>query len=208
MRACACEGWRFKEMGKKTIRKVQTSLEGFVCKGVEVQSYSAVSESLTEWVDRTTDELLGSKKSEAAEIAYVLLREKFKDVEREVFFRIDGKCYFLDFYIPKRRVAIEIDGRQHISSREYDKKRDKAFHTIGIRTIRIYAREVMEGKMMEILMKLMWKDSSKKKKPKPKSKKKNKPTMSREERERNKLLRSAYKRLKEHNTNKHRSKWV
>ena len=48
------------------------------------------------------------------------------------------------------------------------------------------------------------KSSSTQKEPK----KKNKPTMSREERERNKLLRSAYKRLKEHDTNKHRSKWV
>ena len=52
---------------------------------------------------------------------------------------IHGKPYFLDFYIPSMKTAIEIDGRSHQSKSAmlYDSNRDKDISAIGIRVIRV-----------------------------------------------------------------------
>lgn len=52
---------------------------------------------------------------------------------------IHGKPYFLDFYIPSMKTAIEIDGRSHQSKSAvlYDSNRDKDLGAIGIRVIRV-----------------------------------------------------------------------
>ena len=54
-------------------------------------------------------------------------------------FCIHGKPYFLDFYIPSTKTAIEIDGRSHqnINAIVYDSNRDRDFSNIGIKVIRV-----------------------------------------------------------------------
>ena len=48
------------------------------------------------------------------------------------------RTIFLDFYLPKFKIAIEIDGSIHRTQKAYDKFRDKEFDRIGIKTIRIH----------------------------------------------------------------------
>jgi very-short-patch-repair endonuclease len=52
--------------------------------------------------------------------------------------------YFLDFYIAKYRLAVEIDGDQsHFFRGEYDAERDAFLATMHIRVLRIQASSVL-----------------------------------------------------------------
>lgn len=51
---------------------------------------------------------------------------------------VNGKYYILDFFFKSANIAVEIDGKQHIKNREYDKIRDNdLLSKKGIYTIRI-----------------------------------------------------------------------
>lgn len=69
---------------------------------------------------------------------------------------IDGKIYFLDFFIPNKRLAIEVDGYSHnpMFQKEYDQIRDDAFSSIGIKTVRITNDEVKDDKILETSLNL------------------------------------------------------
>ena len=45
-------------------------------------------------------------------------------------------CYFIDFYFPESRIALEIDGRQHRFRKKHDSIRDEFLTSKGIRVIR------------------------------------------------------------------------
>ncbi len=62
--------------------------------------------------------------------------------------------YILDFYCPERRLAIEIDGSQHLDNKEYDKERSDYLFDLGIRTLRFWNREV-SANMAEVLKKIV-----------------------------------------------------
>lgn len=53
--------------------------------------------------------------------------------------------YILDFYCPKLRLAIEIDGSQHAEQEviEYDKERELYLNGLDIKTIRFWNKDVM-----------------------------------------------------------------
>ncbi|MEY8702962.1 endonuclease domain-containing protein [Francisella philomiragia] len=55
--------------------------------------------------------------------------------------------YIVDFYIPKLKVAIEIDGDSHFTedSRQYDFARESYMNNIGIKTIRYTNNQVMDN---------------------------------------------------------------
>lgn len=71
-------------------------------------------------------------------------------------FVINGKIYFLDFFIPSLRTAIEVDGVSHswYDHPNKDSNRDMDFKTIGIKTIRISNDEVSSKKYLEIRLKI------------------------------------------------------
>ena len=54
--------------------------------------------------------------------------------------------YVLDFYCAKARLAVELDGGGHFTSKqaEYDAKRTKAIESFGIRVIRFSNLEIDE----------------------------------------------------------------
>jgi len=63
--------------------------------------------------------------------------------------------YILDFYCPAVKLAVEIDGGQHLESenREYDEARSEYLQTQGIDMIRFWNHEVlnnMEGILIKI----------------------------------------------------------
>lgn len=50
--------------------------------------------------------------------------------------------YILDFYCPDKKLAIELDGSQHLDSKSYDDKRSDYLIVLGIKTIRFWNNEV------------------------------------------------------------------
>lgn len=64
------------------------------------------------------------------------------------FFRQYGVgSYILDFYAPKMRLCIEVDGEYHgcMRQRQYDEDRTKELGAIQIRIIRFSNKEVLEN---------------------------------------------------------------
>ena len=55
--------------------------------------------------------------------------------------------YIIDFYCPKAKLAIEIDGSVHESkdAKEYDKIRDEYISSLGINTIRFKNDEILNN---------------------------------------------------------------
>jgi leucyl-tRNA synthetase len=61
--------------------------------------------------------------------------------------------FIVDFYCPQRRLVIELDGPIHESRKEYDRARDAAIGSLGIRIVRFKNSEVLTnlfGVMQEI----------------------------------------------------------
>ena len=131
-------------------KKVYTSLDNFKLKHQEVKSYTELDDDMVEWIDENSIHLLVSR-NKAELLAGDELKKYVNDVQEQVYFRIEGHSYFLDYYLPKYKIAIEIDGNIHKIRKEEDKERDKLFSSIGIRTIRIPAKEVMKGDFIKCL---------------------------------------------------------
>ncbi len=103
---------------------VYTSLIGFKYGKKKAKSYKDLNDVFVEWVKTTTEKLIGSRNK--AEIdAGRELKRVLPSIEKQVFFRIHGRCYFLDYYYPNKRIAIEIDGGYHKGRKEIDKQIQK-----------------------------------------------------------------------------------
>ncbi len=139
---------------KKKI-SVFTVIEGFKLskntkKRVQIFPYEALSESHREWILENAIRMI--EHPTEAEIAFeqTLVHCKI-DYEKQAFFRINERNYFLDFYLPKSRIAIEIDGSIHHAQKEYDKFRDGEFVSIGIKTIRIHNSQAYKTDIISII---------------------------------------------------------
>jgi very-short-patch-repair endonuclease len=61
--------------------------------------------------------------------------------------------YILDFFCPKVRLAIELDGEWHKNAREYDKERESFLQDEDIRVIRFWNSEV-ERSLLKVIEKI------------------------------------------------------
>lgn len=67
--------------------------------------------------------------------------------------------YILDFYCLEKKLAIELDGSQHLikTNKQYDKRRDTTLQTYGIEVLRFWDNDVLkniDGVLERILKKL------------------------------------------------------
>jgi len=65
--------------------------------------------------------------------------------------------YVLDFYSPRNKLAIEIDGSQHIENKDYDVERSEYLFVLGIKIIRFWNNEVntnIDGVINKIISEL------------------------------------------------------
>lgn len=129
---------------------IYTSLDNFSLKSNNVKSYTELGENFLEWVNDNAVKLLANR-NKAELIAGDELKRLTHEVYEQVYFRIDGHSYFLDYYLPKYRIAIEVDGGYHKMRRNEDKERDILFNNIGIRTIRINSKDVLRGDFIKSL---------------------------------------------------------
>lgn len=101
-----------------------------------LHDYESLPDEFKEWVLETSIRMMDNP-TRAESLFEDYLKSKSVVYEKQVFFRINGKSYFLDFYIPSKRLAIEIDGGYHKVQKCYDMKRNKDFQRIGINTMRL-----------------------------------------------------------------------
>lgn len=77
---------------------------------------------------------------EEKDIWYRLLKKLPMTVKRQKIFG----SYIVDFYIPSKKIVIEIDGVQHLfgEQRSSDEKRDQYFEGLGIKVLRYNNEDV------------------------------------------------------------------
>ena len=99
------------------------------------------------------------KNMTAAEVAlWVMIKNK--QINGERFLRQYSVSYYvLDFYCPKYKLAIELDGAGHFTDEgsEYDARRTEYLNSVGIRVIRFENLEVFNypGQVLEEIKKHM-----------------------------------------------------
>lgn len=67
-----------------------------------------------------------------------VFRSYLKGVKYErqkVIFTNEWEFFIVDFYIPKYKLVIEIDGKQHKENKEYDKYRTEKLKSVGVRKV-------------------------------------------------------------------------
>ena len=106
--------------------------------GVREYDYRELGENYSKWIEETQRKLLANRTSHERKFSQILSQSKVKVVEQP-YFKINDKGYFLDFYIPQYNLAFELNGKVHKGEERefYDADRDWAFHSIGIKTIRV-----------------------------------------------------------------------
>lgn len=78
------------------------------------------------------------------------------EVQQEIMQGLDGLkffrqygigAYIADFYCPKRRLVIEVDGGQHFSKdgKNYDTQREEYMSSLGIRTLRFSNLDILKN---------------------------------------------------------------
>ncbi|MCX6757892.1 MAG: endonuclease domain-containing protein [Candidatus Nomurabacteria bacterium] len=93
-------------------------------------------------------------RKEATEAEKILWEELRKDKIGITFRRqhpIDK--FILDFYAPKIKLAIELDGEIHKENQEYDKMRTEYLNSKNIKVIRFWNSEV-ENNLKKVLAKI------------------------------------------------------
>lgn len=122
--------------------KVYTTIKDlYLGENVEVIDYKNLNDSFVSWIDKTMNDNL-NKVTPAERHFAEIAKYQEKEFIQQPFFSIGGRHYFLDFYLPDIKVAVEINGSVHKKQMDYDFNRDKDFESIGIKTIRIVNREV------------------------------------------------------------------
>ena len=53
--------------------------------------------------------------------------------------------YIIDFYCPKKKLAVELDGSHHLKQKEYDTARERFVHDFGVRTVRFSNLQVRQN---------------------------------------------------------------
>lgn len=146
-----------KQKGLSVVKKlpVYTVIEDFVLpkkakRKVKINPYTALSEQHREWVLENAIRLIEHPTIAETAFEQTLITHNI-GYEKQVFFRIGGNDYFLDFYLPRQKVAIEIDGSVHRTQKTYDRFRDKEFSKIGIKTVRIRNNEVYKADVLRLI---------------------------------------------------------
>ena len=78
--------------------------------------------------------------TEEEKIIWSTLKKHFPNVQFRRQFGVGH--YILDFYCPRNKLAIEIDGAQHLENKEYDKMRDSFLRGKGITLVRFWNSDV------------------------------------------------------------------
>lgn len=71
--------------------------------------------------------------------------------KQEEAFIMEGRAFFADFFFEEKNLIIELDGSQHLQTKEKDAVRDLLFLQRGIRTIRISHKEFISKEKLPLV---------------------------------------------------------
>ena len=114
-----------------------------------------LSFSKKDWIETTRYKIQSSANKYERLIGEYLINKKIIFVHQAPFM-FDDKIYFSDFFIPRMRLIVEVDGDYHnsISQSESDEERDDLFSSLGIKTIRINNNEALDKKQIDMRLKI------------------------------------------------------
>lgn len=141
-----------KNMSKKSSTKntVSNELELF-----DIQQYvdeeliyerMHASESTKDWIRNRRYELQ-SEANVYEKRLFAFMKENNINCHHQMPFIINKNIYFADFYLPKFRCIVEVDGVSHRGREGHDGDRDEDFKDAGIRTVRIKNSEITPEKL-------------------------------------------------------------
>lgn len=142
---------------------IYTNIEGLKLI-VKTSSYKNMGDSFINWIEENTIKLYVGRTLSEDKTSDILKRLEI-NFEPQCFFfdSISKKCYFLDFLLVDKNIALEVDGGYHKLNKEYDRNRDKFFKSIGIKTIRIKNEEVSYDIIKDRVLKRKFKSVNKNK---------------------------------------------
>ena len=110
---------------------------------------SFLPRSTRDWIEARMYELRASANVYEREFAEFLIKSGVYFIHQAPFVFVPRTIYFCDFYLPKERIAVEIDGSYHgaRSQAEKDMERDANFKSVGIRVVRVSNSEVRSDKL-------------------------------------------------------------
>lgn len=119
-----------------------------------IAKFSHLPFSKREWIETKRYEHQFNANKYDHLLGEYLIRHDVKFIHQAPFV-ICGRIYFLDFFIPSIRVALEVDGISHsyMYQKDKDMNRDSDFKSIGVKTIRISNDEVSSSRYLDIRMK-------------------------------------------------------
>lgn len=113
---------------------------------------SYISESTRDWIEARMYELREKANVYEHKVGELLIQNGIDFIHQAPFVFRPKTIYFVDFYLPKQRIVIEVDGNYHDSRtmRHKDSDRDYNFKSIGIRVIRVSNGETGDLKMLAL----------------------------------------------------------
>lgn len=132
------EQWQQTSMYKKAKKEADKKTD----KHVNAESAFAVrpSANLKRWIESKREELKKSTNIYEKKVLSLLPKplQSIAELQYPVISKT-GKVYFIDIFIPKYNIAIEVDGSYHDekSQKRYDLQRTARLNTLGISCIRI-----------------------------------------------------------------------
>ena len=85
-----------------------------------------------------------------------LIAHSFTNYIKNKTFRCNKKIYYGDFYFPEQNILIELDGKQHEQTTEYDQRRDQLIlQHHNILTLRINHNEYLKQTKSELVKSLL-----------------------------------------------------
>ncbi len=100
---------------------------------------------------------LRKNQTDAEQLLWALLRNRcFGDLKfrRQHPVLVSGKRYILDFFCEETRIAIELDGGQHVETSDRDSRRDALLAQHGVTTLRYWNHEVLSN--TEFVLSAIW----------------------------------------------------
>lgn len=105
-----------------------------------------VSDSTKDWIRNRRYELQ-SEANVYENKLFAFMKENNITCCHQMPFVINKNIYFADFYLPKFRCIVEVDGVSHRGREGHDGDRDEDFKDAGVRTVRIKNSEITPEKL-------------------------------------------------------------
>lgn len=142
-----------KEKKLKKLRVLdQYDAEGYYKDLEYLGRLSYIDDGTRSWIESRMYELRESANIYEHIVGGLLIKNNIEFIHQSPFVFRPKKIYFTDFYLPKERIVIEVDGTYHSANDmlEKDKERDYNFKSIGIKVIRIDNKETGDLKMLSL----------------------------------------------------------